>query len=322
MSLIINVVFDDIVTFKFAQNASSSSESWFRKWWKINELHKINIKSLTMKRYEAVTNSDVMKWFDKYKNILRELKIERRNLINFDETEFRIDCSKEQKIIVSDDVQEFYEVNSENRKSVTIIEMINAVDDYFTSLMIIIQNQEIMTSWFSNDLSANTHVVTSDSDFTFDQIAVKFLKHYIKHSDAESNAEWKLMLMNNHDSHLTSEFISLTNDHHIRSFSLISHLTHCMQSLDVRIFQSYKKWHDTTIKEVVAKSFVEYSLTRFLSDLTKIRNNIFKSIIIRHAFEKCDMWSVNSDACIKLLKKFNYSVKVKELTLSLLRQEN
>ncbi len=95
-----------------------------------------------------------------------------------------------------------------------------------------------------------------------------------------------------------------------------------MQSLDVGIFQSYKKWHDTAIKEAVAESFVEYLLTRFLSDLIKIRNNIFKSIIIRHVFEKCGMWSVNSDACIKLLKKFNYSVKVKELTLSLLRQEN
>jgi hypothetical protein len=141
MSLIIIVVFDDIVTFKFAQNLFSSSESWFRKWWKINELHKIKIKSLTMKRYEAVIDSDVMKWFDKYKNAFRELKIDRRNLINFDETEFRIDCAKEQKIIVFADVQEFYEVSSENRKSITIIEMINAVDDYFTSLMIIIQNQ-------------------------------------------------------------------------------------------------------------------------------------------------------------------------------------
>jgi hypothetical protein len=72
------------------------------------------------------------------------LKIERRNLINFNEIEFRIDCSKEQKIIVFDDVQKFYEISSENRKSITIIEMINAIDDYFTSFMIIIQNQEIM----------------------------------------------------------------------------------------------------------------------------------------------------------------------------------
>ncbi len=76
------------------------------------------------------------------------------------------------------------------------------------------------------------------------------------------------------------------------------------------------------IKKTIAKSFVEYLLTQFLSDLTKIRNNIFKSIIIRHAFEKFDMWSVNANACIKLLKKFNSTSAAKELTLSLLRQEN
>ncbi len=84
MLLIIIVVFNDIMTFKFAQNLLSSSKSWFQKWWKINELHKIKIKSLTMKQYEAVIDSDVMKWFDKYKNALRELKIDRRNLNNFD----------------------------------------------------------------------------------------------------------------------------------------------------------------------------------------------------------------------------------------------
>ncbi len=32
MSFIIDVVFSDIVTLKLAQNATSSSESWFRKW--------------------------------------------------------------------------------------------------------------------------------------------------------------------------------------------------------------------------------------------------------------------------------------------------
>ncbi len=126
--------------------------------------------------------------------------------------------------------------------------------------------------------------------------------------------------MDNHGSHRTPEFIKLANENHIRPFPFIPHLTHCMQPLDVGIFQPYKKWHDTTIKEAIAESFVEYSLTRFLSDLTKIRNNTFKSTTIRHAFENCGMWPVNADVCIKLLKKFNNSAKTKEPTLPLLRQ--
>jgi hypothetical protein len=66
--------------------------------------------------------------------------------VNFDESEFRIDCSKEEKILMSVNVKEHYSVSSNNRKSVIIIELINAADDYSSSSMIIIQRQEIMIS--------------------------------------------------------------------------------------------------------------------------------------------------------------------------------
>jgi hypothetical protein len=65
--------------------------------------------------------------------------------------------------------------------------MINAAEDYFPSLMIIIQRQEIMIDWFDK-LSENTYVMLFESEFITDKIAVKFLKHYIKHSDADSDA--------------------------------------------------------------------------------------------------------------------------------------
>jgi hypothetical protein len=149
----------------------------------------IKIKSLTMKRYETAQKSDVRKWFDRYQRALNELKIERRNLINFEESEFRIECLREEQIIVFDNIKELYSVNSENLKSITMIEMINAVDDYSSLFMINIQRQEIMTNWFSNDVSSNTLIVFSENDFTFDKIALKFLKHYIKHLNAELNAK-------------------------------------------------------------------------------------------------------------------------------------
>ncbi len=222
-----------------------------------------------------------------------------------------------------DDIKKFYSINSENRKSITIIEMINAIDDYSFSFMIIIQKQKIMINWFSNDVSSNTFIVFLENDFTFDKIALKFLKHYIKHSDAKFNAKWKLMFMNNHESHLIIEFINLINKNHIRSFSFISHLIHFMQSLNLNISRFYKHWHNVIIKEIIAKSFVEYSLIQFLSDFIKIKNNIFKSIIIRHVFEKCDMWSVDADSCIKLMKKYNRnSLFINEFTLFLLRHDN
>jgi prephenate dehydrogenase len=95
--------------------------------------------------------------------------------------------------------------------------------------------------------------------------------------------------MNQHGSHCTSEFVRLANDHHIRPFSFISHLIHCMQSLNVGIFHSYKKHHDSVIKRAMTEFNLQYSLKRFCDDLSQIREHTFKEIIIRFVFEKFDM---------------------------------
>jgi hypothetical protein len=179
--------------------------------------------------------------------------------------------------------------------------MINAVDEFSLSFMIIIQEQDLMISWFDddNELLENTYVMFFESEFISDKIALKFQKHYIKNSDVDSDADWKLMLMNNHESHITFEFIVLVNENYIRLFSLIFHLTHCMQSLNVEILQFYKHWHNQIIQNVVVTSFVKYSIEQFLNDLTKIRNNTFKASTIRHVFEKSEMWSISEKQCIK-----------------------
>jgi hypothetical protein len=53
---------------------------------------------------------------------------------------------KKQEIIVSIEIREHYQVSSENRKSLIIIEMINAVEEFSFSFMIIIQEQDLMIS--------------------------------------------------------------------------------------------------------------------------------------------------------------------------------
>jgi hypothetical protein len=68
----------------------------------------------------------------------------RRNILNFDEAGFRSGCMKSQEILFSIEIRKHYQISPENRRSLIIIEMINAVEDYSLSLMIIIQGQEIM----------------------------------------------------------------------------------------------------------------------------------------------------------------------------------
>jgi hypothetical protein len=211
---------------------------------------------------------------------------------------------QKKNILMSQDIIDFYSISSKNRKSLIIIEEINVADHKLILFVFIIQRQRLMQNWVQFELLAEMLIKTFENEFINDEIIIEWLKHFIEHTNSNSLSEWKLLLMNQHDNHCTSEFARLANDHHIRLFSFISHLTHCMQSLNVRIFHSYKKHHDNVIKQAITKFHLQYSLKRFCDDLNQIREHTFKEIIIRSAFEKFDMWSVNTQRCIDQLKKF------------------
>ena len=165
-----------------------------------------------------------------------------------------------------------YSISPENRKSITIFENINAAGDYPPPPLLVIQGHDMMSNWFADELPKGTRIVSSENRFTSDKIAIAYLQHYIENSDVGSESDWKLMLMDNHGSHVTPEFIKLANENRIRPYPLIPHLTHCMQPLDVGVFQPYIHWHDVAIQDAIAEFNVEYTITRFCQDLTKIRD--------------------------------------------------
>ena len=168
-----------------------------------------------------------------------------------------------------------------------------------------------MIDWFPEGLPAGTHIAPTENGFTTDAIALEFLQHYIDNLDCGSEADWKLMLIDNHESHCTSEFINLANKNHIRPYLLIPHFTHCMQPLNVGIFQPYKHWHDVVIQDALFEFNTKYMVPRFLDDLSKIQNNTFKKGTIRHAFKKSGMWPPNVTKCIEQFKVFKLNVQNK-----------
>ena len=82
-------------------------------------------------------------------------------------------------------------------------------------------------------------------------------------------------------------------------------MTHCMQPLDVGIFQPYKHWHEVKIQESLGTLEMEYTVRSFLRDLGWIREKTFTKDTIRHAFEKSGMWPVNEAKVIQQMKTFS-----------------
>jgi len=100
-----------------------------------------------------------------------------------------------------------------------------------------------MDAYFSENLDLDTAIDFSDSGYTNDQIGVRWLQHFIQHTNSSATSEKKLLLFDGHNSHTTSEFQELAAANIIIIIIITqypAHLTHLLQPLDVGVFQPYK----------------------------------------------------------------------------------
>jgi hypothetical protein len=102
------LVFQSICVLKKAADpeAKAPSKAWFAKWWKANHLYKIKSKPLAVLRIDAQDTLQISSWFRAYKRTITEKGILRKDILNFDETGFRIGCPKGQSLLVPTDVTE------------------------------------------------------------------------------------------------------------------------------------------------------------------------------------------------------------------------
>ncbi len=87
------------------------------------------------------------------------------------------------------DISDFYSISSENRKSLTIIEGVNAAGHKLIPPLLIIQRQRLMQNWVQPGLPAETLIKTSENEFISDEIAIDWLKHFIDHTNSNSLSE-------------------------------------------------------------------------------------------------------------------------------------
>ena len=141
-----------------------------------------------------------------------------------------------------------------------------------------------MVSWYRDKLQGDELVLLSESRYTSDDLALIYLQHFIQHTSTIPGGPFILLLMDNHGSHRTPEFITLAVDYNIILFSFPAHMSHCIQPLDVSCFQTEKHWHTRAIKYALDNLNFDYTVASFIQDLPEIRAKTFQKLTIRDTF--------------------------------------
>lgn len=97
--------------------------------------------------------------------------------------------------------------------------------------------------------------------------------------------------------------MKLVTVNNIVLFRLFAHLTHLIQSLDVKIFKSYKHYYAEAIDSAVRIKNTKFEKLKFLTAFQTFRNQTFKLFTIRHAFKTTEIVSFNLNMILDIIRK-------------------
>ena len=141
--------------------------------------------------------------------------IDSDDIYNFDETGFAMGLTATAKVVTR---SEYYGQRSllqpGNREWVIIIEAISA-SEWALPPFIIFKDKIFVESWF-DDVPDNWHFEVSSNEWTSDEIGLQWLqKLFISSTITCTKDKYQLLILDGHDSHLTSQFDEICSQNDI-----------------------------------------------------------------------------------------------------------
>lgn len=116
--------------------------------------------------------------------------------------------------------------------------------------------------------------------------------------------KYRLLLMDNHGSHLIVDFLSFCQANDILVYTFPpDHPTHFLRSFDGRPFQQYKHYHSKAVNTAARLGATMFDKRHFLFHLPSIRKDAFKPQFIRHSFADRGIYPIKPDILLKESEK-------------------
>lgn len=244
---------------------------------------------------EAVTPGHLNAWYDRLATTLQQYKIHPKNLYNFDESGFRIGEGRQQKVVSTRGKYANISTGGPT-ESLTAIECISA-DGWVMPPWFLVKAMVHMENWYrETKLPDDYWVVPTPNGWINDITAFEWLQSFEALTKTRvAKGEFRILLMDNHKSHLTYEFIEFCRDNSIIPYCFIPHTTHICQPLDDVPFQVLKHYFRKNNNTAVQWGGSVKLKSDFFADIHQIRLLAFKSRTIRHGFVECGIYPINSE---------------------------
>ena len=194
-----------------------------------------------MSRLKDPSPERLQRWFDDLEKVLVEFNIKPKNMYNMDESGFAIREKEAGRCIINAEVRQQFQAKPGRQEWVTVVECICA-DTSVVPPLVIFKAQNLSTEWIPASIHGHWRFNCNSKGWTSNEHGLDWLIRCFEPETRHKTAgEYRLLICDGHDSHITAEFIAHCMDNNILLMILPPHSSHLTQPLDVGVFGALKK---------------------------------------------------------------------------------
>ncbi|XP_015910948.1 uncharacterized protein [Parasteatoda tepidariorum] len=250
-------------------------------------------ESTSLSRATAFNKTTVREFFNNLHCILEKKKFGPEAIFNVDETGITT-VHKSRKIIAMKGEKQVSQVTSAERGTlVTMCCGISAIGTSIPPFLVFprVHVKEIMTRGGPLGMQAAAH----PSGWMTAENFQLYLHHFIKFSKCSKDKE-VLIILDNHESHISVKGLQLCKDHGITLLTLPPHTSHKLQPLDKTVFSPFKMFYNSAASDFMimhpGKPITIYDIPHLVG---RSFSKAFTPENIQSGFACTGIWPLNSD---------------------------
>jgi hypothetical protein len=269
--------------------------NWISRFIKRNPSIKSMIgQKLESTRAKEVTQTKVLEHLERFKMLVDRYNIERADIFNMDETGMVLGENGDSQVLGPSTMDVAVVDAPASRESCTIIECISA-EGHALPPYVIFRGKSLQHTWFQNQAPDVWRFSFQENGWTNTILAIDWLeKVFLSRTAPSKPGGYRLLVMDNHNSHCSPRFKLLCRQHLILTLYLPPHSSHISQPLDLADFGPLKTYFRQAVEDSV---FIENSARQlkleFIKNYDQARQKAFKKQNIESGFRAAGLVPYN-----------------------------